>query len=157
MKLFLVNILLALIWVALTARFTVENIILGYFLAFIVIGLTSKIWHNQDYANKNWLIVKFLLFLVWELIVSNFKVASDVLRFRLKNQPGVIAIPLDVNTDLEITLVANIISLTPGTLSLDVSDDRKFLFVHTLFASDIDKQKKMLKEAIEEKLHRILI
>lgn len=48
-------------------------------------------------------------------------------------KPGVIALPLSARTEMEITLVANLISLTPGTLSLDVSDDRKVLYIHAMF------------------------
>jgi multicomponent Na+:H+ antiporter subunit E len=61
-------------------------------------------------------------------------------------QPGVIALPLSARTEMEITLVANLISLTPGTLSLDVSDDRKVLYIHAMFLDDEEELRRNLKE-----------
>src|SRR5699024_7238650 len=60
-------------------------------------------------------------------------------------KPGVIALPLEARTELEITLVANLISLTPGTLSLDVSDDRKVLYIHAMFLDDEEELRRNLK------------
>ncbi len=61
-------------------------------------------------------------------------------------KPGVIAMPLEARTELEITMVANLISLTPGTLSLDVSDDRKVLYIHAMFLDDEEELRRNLKE-----------
>lgn len=155
MKLFLLNLILAFLWTALTADFRAENIALGFVFAFGIIALTSRIWGDSPYARKSWLLVKFMAFIVWEILISNFRVASDVLRFKLKNRPGVIAIPLDAKTDFEITLIANLISLTPGTLTLDVSTDKSMLFVHTMFADDAQAQRDTLKNDIEKRILRI--
>jgi multicomponent Na+:H+ antiporter subunit E len=76
-------------------------------------------------------LVLFLVFL-WELSLSAFRVARIVLKPTLEVRPGIIAYPLDVRTDREITALANLITLTPGTLSLDVSDDEKTLYVHAI-------------------------
>nr|WP_253451995.1 Na+/H+ antiporter subunit E [Halomonas sp. Y3] len=54
--------------------------------------------------------------------------------------------PLEARTELEITMVANLISLTPGTLSLDVSDDRKVLYIHAMFLDDEEELRRNLKE-----------
>jgi len=70
-----------------------------------------------------------------ELVLSSLRVAVDVCRPRLDVCPGVVGIPLRATTDAEITVLANLISLTPGTLSLDVSPDRRTLYVH---AMDLD-------------------
>jgi multicomponent Na+:H+ antiporter subunit E len=69
-----------------------------------------------------------------ELVKGSLRIARDVLSPKPKVRPGIVALPLDAETDLEITLLANLISLTPGTLSLDVSEDRTLLFVHALYA-----------------------
>lgn len=77
----------------------------------------------------------FLLFL-WDLTASSVAVARAVLSPRIISKPRLVTVPLTVTTDTQITLVANFISLTPGTLSIDVSPDRKTLLVHDLFAGD---------------------
>lgn len=61
-------------------------------------------------------------------------------------KPGVIAMPLSARTEIEITMVANLISLTPGTLSLDVSDDRKVLYIHAMFLDNEEDLRRNLKE-----------
>lgn len=83
-------------------------------------------------------IVSFLLFFIWEVIIANLKIAYAIITPSCNICPGVIAIPLDTKSDAEIVLVANVITMTPGTLSLDVSTDRKFLFVHSMYIHDID-------------------
>src|SRR5690606_35550704 len=84
------------------------------------------------------LMFAFLAYFFWELLLANFRVAYDVVTPTHFMRPGILAIPLDAETDLEITLLANMISLTPGTLSLDVSSDRRVLFVHTMYLEEVD-------------------
>jgi multicomponent Na+:H+ antiporter subunit E len=156
MKLYLLNVILAFLWAALTANFSFGNIILGFIIAFIVIAIISKIWVKEAYAKKTWLLFSFVLYIIYELFISSFKVAADVLRPKLRNTPGVIAIPLETDTDVEITILANLISLTPGTLTLDVSSDKKTLFVHTMFADDVDGLKASIKDHLEKRILGIM-
>ena len=71
-------------------------------------------------------------------------------------RPGVIGIPLDAKTDLEITMLANVISLTPGTLSLDVSPDRKTLYIHAMYVVDPDELRREIKDGLERRLMELL-
>jgi multicomponent Na+:H+ antiporter subunit E len=71
-------------------------------------------------------------------------------------RPGIIAVPLDAKTDLEITLFANLITMTPGSLSIDTSDDKKVLYVHAMYMDDPQKYKEELKTGLERKLLEIL-
>ena len=85
------------------------------------------------------MIVKWILlfiFFVKELLLSALKVAWLVVTPKMRLHPAIIAYPLTVTSDLEITLLANMITLTPGTLSIDVSEDRKTLFIHALDVTD---------------------
>jgi multicomponent Na+:H+ antiporter subunit E len=90
--------------------------------------------------------IGFLGFFIKELVQANLRVAFDILTPPWHMQPGVIALPLSARTEMEITLVANLISLTPGTLSLDVSDDRKVLYIHAMFLDDEEELRRNLKE-----------
>ena len=74
--------------------------------------------------------------LLVELVLSALKVSWLVVQPRLRLRPAIIAYPLTLTTDLQITLLANMITLTPGTLSVDVSPDRKTLFIHVLDVAD---------------------
>jgi multicomponent Na+:H+ antiporter subunit E len=93
----------------------------------------------------------FLAYFFWELLLANLRVAYDVVTVTHFMKPAILAIPLEATTDLEITLLANMISLTPGTLSLDVSSDRKVLFVHAMYLEEIEEFKDF-----ERRLLRVL-
>ena len=86
---------------------------------------------------------------LYELIVSSVRVAWDVLTPTQLSNPAIIEVPLDVKSDFEILLVTNLISLTPGTLSLDVTPDRKTLIVHAMFADDPDALVREMKDGME--------
>jgi multicomponent Na+:H+ antiporter subunit E len=93
---------------------------------------------------------------IWELIVSASTVAKLVLTPGLKFKPAIVAVPLDIKHDLGVTLFANLISLTPGTLSLDVSDDRSTLYVHTMDTEDAEAEKRDMKETFEEPIRKVM-
>jgi multicomponent Na+:H+ antiporter subunit E len=93
----------------------------------------------------------FLLF-IYELVLSAWRVAVMVLSPRMDLKPGIIAYPLKVDRDFEITILANLITLTPGTLSVDVSDDRRILYVHAMDASDPEATKRDIAEGFERKI-----
>ena len=82
----------------------------------------------------NWL--RLLVLFVKELVLGGLQVAWLAVQPRLRLRPGFIAYPLTVTSDAQITLLANLITLTPGTLSVDVSEDRKTLFVHAVDVAD---------------------
>ena len=85
-------------------------------------------------------------------MVSSLRVAYDVLTPTLHMRPAIVAIPLDAETDLQITILANFITLTPGTLSLDVSPDRKTLYVHAMYVDDVDAFRREIKEELERRV-----
>lgn len=102
------------------------------------------------------LIIKFIPFFIWKILIANLRVAHDVITPRSRAKPGVIAIPLDCNTDLEITLLAIIMSLTPGSLALDVSSDKKKLYIHAMFITDKARLIADIKNHFEKPILRIL-
>jgi multicomponent Na+:H+ antiporter subunit E len=137
-------LLLALIWAALQGTFALTTVLLGAVFAGGVLGLTQPLFADDVdtprgigrtvqvfFTRSAWTVVLLLVFLR-ELVVSGVQVAGYTLQPSLQVKPGVVAYPLDVQTDREITVLANLISLTPGTLSLDVSPDRAHLYIHAI-------------------------
>lgn len=110
----------------------------------------------RNIGRKIFWIFYFAIYILWELFISSIKVAFNVITPSLNFKPGVIGIPLSSNTNLEITLLASLISLAPGTLTLDVSHDRKTIYVHSMFAKDIEKLKKSIKQNLERPILEIL-
>ena len=96
--------------------------------------------------------LSLLVLFLRELIMSAVKVAWLVVQPKLNLRPAIIAYPLTVTTDAQITLLANMITLTPGTLSVDVSDDRKILYVHAISVSDRDALVRDIAGGFERKI-----
>lgn len=147
----LLNMLLALVWVVLTGLFTPDNFAIGFMLSYLLLWRAERDTIGSSYFLKVRQVVAFALFVLWELIVANIQVASDVLGMGRKMSPGVVVVPLDARTDAEITMLANLITLTPGSLSLDVSADRRVLYLHTMYGGDNPDQ---LRETIKTKFER---
>jgi multicomponent Na+:H+ antiporter subunit E len=124
--------LLTVLWVVLSGSITPPNWIAGFLLGLGVLWLTRGVtgWHH--YPSWPWRLVRFGVFYLYELWLAGLRIGHDVLTPTLHNKPAIVAMPLDARTALEITVVANLISLTPGSLSLDVSPDGKTLFLHVM-------------------------
>jgi multicomponent Na+:H+ antiporter subunit E len=131
------NIILAMIWAALWGDFTGVNILLGFIIGYLVLAVALRDMPDfARYVAKVPKVISFFFYFNRELIKSNLKVAYDVLTRTHYMKPGVIAFPLRAEKDGEIAIVANLISLTPGTLSMDVSSDRSVLYIHVMYLTD---------------------
>ena len=151
---FLLNLLLALSWIALTGQFSALNFVEGFALGYVMLWLVQRATGPSSYFTKTYQVIRFALFFAWELILANLRVAHSVLVPR-RLRPGVIAVPLDVETDLEISLLVNLITLTPVTLSLDVSADRRVLYVHTIHVDDVEVFRCQIKQGLEMRVREL--
>lgn len=156
MRALLWNLVLAITWGAMTGSFEVENLVIGFVIGFGVLYVTERRTGRAEYANNVFGVVQFLGFYLWELLLANLRVAHDVLTPRHLARPGIIAVPLDARTDAEITLVANLLTMTPGDLSVDVSTDRRVLYVHSLFITDADAAKEAIKDGFERRVLKVM-
>lgn len=156
MNILLLNLLLALAWVALTGQFTGANLTAGFALGFLVLWLSQRTKATAAYARKVAQVADFVLYFLWELAKANVRVTYEVLTPTHHMLPGVIAVPLDLETDLEILVLTSLITLTPGTLSLDVSEDRKTLYIHAMFIEDRERMQKTIKQGFERRVREVL-
>ncbi len=157
MQLFAVNFLISLLWALLTGSLSVGNLFVGFLLGYLALFLMDP--HDNEansYFKKTKLFLSFMLYFFKELIVSSAKVAVDVVKPNPLVRPGIVGVPIDAETDLEITLLANVISLTPGTLSLEISKDRKILYVHGMYVMNPDDFRKEIKDGLERRLLELL-
>lgn len=153
---FLLNILLAIAWMLLTGELTAENFIEGLIIGYIILWVSKAALGGTKYFKKIPKAISFFFYFIKELIVANLKVAFDIMTPKDYMSPGIVAIPLTAETDIEITLLANLITLTPGTLSLDVSKDKKVLYIHTLYLDDTETFRSEIKNGLEKKLLEVL-
>ncbi len=136
MRLLTVNLMLAFIWAFATGAMTELNVAIGFVMGMIVLHLVGAAVGDRKYVERFIRIVGLLIIFVRELVVSSFRVAFAVLKPTLDFRPSVIMVPLDLTEDAHITLLANMISLTPGTLTIDVAEDKSCLYVHAMYGGD---------------------
>ncbi len=146
-------VLLGLTWVALTGDLSVWSIAFGLILGWLALLVARPLGPYPIFAKVRPLkVVGLLLFLGWEIVVANLKVVAAVLGPRRLLRPALVAVPLDAKTDDQIAVLSNLISLTPGTLSLDVSPDRRTLYVHAMSASSPEALRREIKQGFERRV-----
>ena len=150
------NILLAFIWAAVTGTFNLSNVLVGMILGYAVLFVAQPLMGPSNYFSRIHRVLGFALFYIWQLVLANLRVAADVLMPRVRARPGVLAIPLDAKSDAEITMLANLITLTPGSVSLDVSSDRRFLYLHAMYIEDVEQYREDVKTSFERRVLGVL-
>ena len=146
------SILLALVWAALEGEISLANLVIGYVLGYAVLALlarggvvsptlTARTVHAIGLAG----------FFAWELLIANFRVAADVL-WGNRMTPAVVAIPLDITSDGEILLLSMLINITPGSVTIDLSDDRRTLYVHVMHMETPDATRREIKDGFERRV-----
>ena len=151
--LFIVNLLLALLWSVLTATSAPDDYVIGFLIGFVILSL-----YEPDYGRRGRRLLYFSVYVLWEVVVSSLSLAWYVVQPQLRFVPGIVAVPLDVHGALEITALASAITLTPGTLSVDLGTDdqgRRVLFVHSLFAENPDALRTKIKGGFERQIRLI--
>ncbi|WP_028671777.1 Na+/H+ antiporter subunit E [Saccharospirillum impatiens] len=149
------SLLLLITWLLMNNSVSPGQILLGGILALVIPLGTASMRKTQPTLKKPFLAVKYLLMLMGDIIVSNIEVAIQVLGPVRNITPGFIAVPLDISQDLPITLLASSISLTPGTVSLEVSEDKQWLYVHVLNLVDEAGTIANIKQRYESPLREI--
>lgn len=156
MNLFLVNIFLALGFSAVLGRLNLSGFIAGFVVGYLALWLSKPLYGKTGYFERLPRVLGLITYFGKELLISNLKVLWDVITPRHISRPGIIALPLDARTDAEIMLVANLISLTPGTLSLDLSEDRRLLYIHVMFLDDIERTRREIKQGLERRVLEVM-
>lgn len=149
---YILSLVFSVVWVAITGSATLHNLIFGFALSTLVLWIVRGETGARGYWRRLGRILSLLALFLKELALSAWKVAVLVMSPRMDLKPGIFAFPLTVTRDFEITLLANLITLTPGTLSIDVSQDRRTLFVHAIDCSDIEATKRDIADGFERKI-----
>ena len=152
MILFLINIVLALVWTVVSGSFTFLNLVFGFLLGAASLYLIRREIGTAGYVSRFFRIGALFLLFIRELLMSAWRVAVLVLRPKMDLKPGIFAYRLKVDRDFEISLLANLITLTPGTLSVDVSEDRSTLYVHAIDCSDPEASRADIANGFERKI-----
>jgi multicomponent Na+:H+ antiporter subunit E len=153
---FAVNLSLALAWSLLQGSITAVNLTIGFVFGYLFLAWLSPNPQTRRYVRRLPQAIWFAGFYFKEVVLSTLRVALDVVTPAAYRRPGIIAMPLDAKTDAEIALLSNLITFTPGTISIDVSADKKYLYVHCMFLGDPDRDRIALKEGLERRVLELL-
>ncbi|GLY09637.1 Na+/H+ antiporter subunit E [Bacillus badius] len=151
----LLNFFLAFLWMFLQVSFDLKTFVIGYLLGLILIYGMRRFFKTDLYIRRVWAVIYLTLLFFKELIMANIDVLKVILKPKLDIQPGIFALPTELKSDWEITLLANLITLTPGTLVIDVSDDQKTLYVHAIDVPDVQDAINSIKESFEKAIMEV--
>lgn len=150
------GILLAFAWATLLGEITPGNLLVGYILGYAVLALLEKGGVlPSTFQTKVGRVLSLAAFFAWELVVANVRVAADVLKPTTSIQPAVVAIPLDITSDAEILLLSALINITPGSVTIDLSEDRRTLYVHVMHITSADQSRREIKDGFERRVKRV--
>ncbi|WP_312162757.1 Na+/H+ antiporter subunit E [Phenylobacterium sp.] len=147
---------LVAVWLLLSNRLTVGGLVLALLFAVLVPLFTSRFWPDRPKLRFGPALAGYLAIVLWDIVVANFHVAWVILFHRNRDlRRRWLVIPLSVRSPEAITTLAGTISLTPGTVSSDVSADGRHLLVHALDLADSAVEVARIKARYETRLLRI--
>ncbi|MCE5089268.1 Na+/H+ antiporter subunit E [Staphylococcus devriesei] len=151
----ILNFILAFIWLFLSGSYTLNNLLLGFILGIGLVYLFNKVLPGKFYLIKVYKIIKLVVVFFIELIKANIDVLKIVLQPTLKNQPGFFIYDTDLKTDWQIVLLSNLITLTPGTVVLGISDDRTKIYIHSIDFSTKEEEVEGIKSSLEKVVREV--
>ena len=159
-------LLMTLVWAALQASFSPDVLLLGALFSWVILRVSRPLFSTDEPGvfpagrpvRRIWRNLVLIVVFVREVVLSAVQVVWYVMQPTLTIRPAVIEYPLNVQTDREITVLANMISLTPGTLSLDVAPDRSAIYIHAISVSEPGGQDVIdrIKDSLEKHIHRAI-
>ncbi|SBS36032.1 Na(+)/H(+) antiporter subunit E [Marinomonas aquimarina] len=150
------SLLLFSVWLFMNNSISPGHILLALFFAIGIPLLVNSMRDEHPKIRKPWLAFRYLLLVLKDILVANMQVALLVLGPVRKLQPAFVAIPLDVTSDVGITVLASTVSLTPGTVSVEISEDKQWLYVHALHLDNEQELIDEIKQRYERPIKEIL-
>lgn len=151
----LLSILLLVVWLLMARSIAPGQILLGGALALLIPLATYRFWDAQPHVARPWLLLRFVLRVLGDILVANIQVAWLIINPRQRMRPAFVEYPLMLEERFTITLLASTISLTPGTVSANLRMDGKSLLIHTLDMEDEDALIETIRERYERPLKEI--
>ncbi|UOE95613.1 MULTISPECIES: Na+/H+ antiporter subunit E [Bacillaceae] len=151
----LLNVVLAVIWVFLQNSYTFVDFLVGYVIGLGILLVLRRFLVFDFYFRRLYAFIKLLLLFSKELILSNIDLIKIVLSPKMDIKPGIVAVPTKLTSDWELTLLASLITLTPGTLTMDFSDDNKILYIHSIHVPDKEAMIKQIQTTFEKAIMEV--
>lgn len=146
----LMNFILAFVWMFLSSNYTASAFIIGYLLGLLFLFSMKKMLPGRFYAGKVWALITLTILFIKELILANIAVLKVVLRPQLQLQPAFFKYETTLTKEWEITLLSSLITLTPGTVVVHLSDDSKTLYIHAIDVDDVNETIASIRDSFEK-------
>ena len=146
----LLNVVLAFLWMFIKVSYDPISFIKGYIFGLLVIFVLRRYFHSRFYLFRLWSFIKLIFIFIKELILSNIAIVKIVLKPKLDMRPAIFAMDTVLTKDWQITLLSSLITLTPGTLVIDVSEDNKTLFIHAMNIGEVEAEINSIKNSFEK-------
>lgn len=148
--------LLIILWLLLTATFHYQEIWVGIIVSFIIAIFANEFYIHLGFPlftpKRFGFFIWYIFILFYEIIKANLDVASRIIRPSLPINPGVVIIKTKLKSDIAKTVLANSITLTPGTFTLDIQEDRLLIHWIDVKATDIEKTTEIIGGKFEKYL-----
>ncbi|WP_436855270.1 Na+/H+ antiporter Mnh1 subunit E [Staphylococcus caeli] len=151
----LVNLGLAIFWLFVTGSYTFNNFILGYLFALLLVYVMRGVLPGRFYVITVYKIIKLFLVFLIELVKANIDVIRIVIKPTMNNEPAFFTYHTDLKKDWQIALLSNLITLTPGTIVLGVSDDRTKIYIHSIDFSTKEEEVESIKSSLEKVVREV--
>lgn len=151
----MINFLIAFLWMFLTVSFNASTFIVGFLLGALMLWITKGFFPGRFYMHRVWAVICLIGLFFKELISANIQVLLLIVQPKMPIKPAIFALPIVLEKDWEITLLSSLITLTPGTLVLDVSEDSKTLYIHALNYGDADEAIDSIKNTFEKAIQEV--
>ncbi|EKZ3689449.1 Na+/H+ antiporter subunit E [Listeria monocytogenes] len=145
----ILNIILACLWMFLESSFSFATFIIGFIIGIFLLFFMRRFLGSRFYLFRLFALVKLVFRFLHDLIVSTVRVSRIVLKKDMNIRPGIFRYDTTLETDWEVTMLALLITLTPGTLSIDISDDYKAIYVHSLHVPNIEEEIATIRKSYE--------
>lgn len=150
-----INLIIAVMWMFLQETYTLASFIGGYILGILLLLLLNRFIPDSFYLRRFFKTIQLILLFIKELISANWDIVRLVYKPKPEIEPGIFALPTELKSNWEITLLANLISLTPGTLTIAVSHDNTHLYIHAMDIDDIDESIAEIKNTFEKAIMEV--
>ncbi|WP_394190515.1 Na+/H+ antiporter subunit E [Paenisporosarcina quisquiliarum] len=151
----MINFLIAFLWMFLTVSFNASTFIVGFLLGALMLWITKGFFPGRFYMHRVWAVICLIGLFFKELISANIQVLLLIVQPKMPIKPAIFALPIVLEKDWEITLLSSLITLTPGTLVIDVSEDSKTLYIHALNYGDADEAIDSIKNTFEKAIQEV--
>lgn len=151
----LMSLAILALWIAIAPAPSLGQVVLGGAVALVIPWFTHPFWPDAPRLVRPWVAMRLFLRVLWDIVVANVEVARLVLGPADRLHPVFIELPLDIEDPFVATILASIITLTPGTVSVDIDQERHMLLVHALDVSDVPAAIDTIKRRYEAPLKEI--